>query len=164
MKRFYLWSLLVTVFLSTPAFSQKNALLFNFSGLNNLTLGSYNNGVGYKHSLSDANFLRGSLGYTSTTVNGVNSNSYAVTGGLFHNLVTSHDVTAYCGGQVNINHSTAPVNTFGAAAVVGLEYGFWQNFALGTEYAAEYMSDSENDISSFTLGGTSGTLIFSVYF
>lgn len=157
MRRFMF--LLAVIFLVGASSSQsqtmraaaqgEKALLFNFVGLNALSLNAYQGGIGAKYFLSDGLALRGLLlfGIDNKTVSTTpeatdNLFTFGIGGAIEYHLPISSSVSPYVGGGLQFMTTSETINsgsfkttgtTFGIGALMGVEYFFNQSLSLSAE-------------------------------
>lgn len=129
------------------------AVVFQFSGLSNLGLGTYNGGIGMRYYLNDGMALRPGLqlGFSSTkdkvTDPETKTTNYNVGANitLEKHLPGAKSISPYVGAQVGVrmgqdkdtqgdNEITDKTMGVGLGGVLGFEWGFTESVTLGGEY------------------------------
>jgi outer membrane protein W len=149
-----------------------NALVFDFSGLTNLSLNPYNGGIGIRHYLADDLAIRPGL------ILGWNQTKNKPTGGtekkntitdvgvnvvLEKHMSGAKSVSPYLGAGVQFKYSKtkneyAPITdskttTIGVMGVAGFEWGWTESLTLGGEYSLGFNYSSTKIVNAGDLTG-----------
>jgi len=200
MRKIILLLAAVTLFIFSNAESQtlnvasqgQKAVLFNFAGLSNLALNSYDGGtgmtggIGGKYFISNGLALRGLLLFsvndqtTKTSPETTNNTfGFGIGAALEYHLPISSHVSPYLGGgllyatttntQKQFTEFKTTTSGFGIAGMAGVEYFFNQNISLTGEYQLGISSRTSSatesvDQSTLQVGFQTATLTLGVYF
>ncbi len=187
--------ILVALMLLTVSYAQSQqlkvasqgdkAVLFTFSGLNNLGASLYQGGFGMKYFMADKVALRGMLivgADDKTTKTTPETTDDGLTIGIGcaieYHLSLASSVSPYIGGGIFYQYSSetqdpgsykSTANNLGLGALIGVEYFFNQNLSLSAEYqfglsSASSTAPESPDQSELKIGFHTLDLTLSVYF
>jgi opacity protein-like surface antigen len=165
-------ALLIAAVAGTSAWAQKTkagdkAWLFTLRGLDSLSVGGYNGGLGLLYYLSDDLGLTVGLGFSTTTTKAPgdtgkpdekkSSLGLTLSPGVRFNIASSGPVVGYVGVGVLVGISSETTEnpkgvkaekveksstSIGAGVTVGAEWFAWSNVSLGASYSLAFTTSS----------------------
>ena len=154
---------------SAPAVEKnKMALLFDFGGFANTTVGGYNGGVGGLYYFDKATAFRGSVG-GSLYNNGQENQSkfYTISAGIAHDQWSGDEgrTLGYWAFDGLWKHTEFPVvNQYGFDAAVGTCFYAWPSVAFNAEYRLAFLNNPTAKTTTWDLGVGSGQIGVAVFF
>jgi len=77
--------------------------------------------------------------------------------------ITSRNTEWYFGPEVTFSHSEPNNNQYSVGGVVGVGFFPWNGISLGAEYGLSVARDEVSDVTTWSFGKTTGSIILSVW-
>lgn len=160
----YLFALLLTItpFVSAQT-SGTTAVLFDFQGFANLGVNNVHGGAGVRTFINENVSVRGTLGTTITTGENKRRDVNLSAAYLLGTGVSAKNTEFYFGPQVVFIHSEPNNNAYELSGVIGVGFFPWEGISFGAEYEVAMLRNAQRDVTVWSFGKTTGSIILSVW-